>query len=88
MRIIIDVSHVTSVQVRQDYIFVYGTIVCLSYQFLGHTCPIDGQTFQICKPCLVTCENFGELIPCPLICEPGCGCPSGTVSIYFINTLI
>ena len=64
---------------------VYGTIVCLSFQFLDHACPIDGQTFQICKPCLVTCENVGELIPCPLICELGCGCPSGTVSIYFIN---
>ena len=43
-------------------------------------CPIRGQTFHRCKPCLITCKDVGRPIACPLVCTPGCGCPAGTVS--------
>ena len=54
----------------------------------GSTCPIKGQVYHECKGCPPTCENHNKLVPCLLICEPGCACPSGQVLDEQSNTCV
>ena len=45
----------------------------------GSTCPFKGQVYHECIGCPPTCANYDQIVPCPLICLPGCACPTGTV---------
>ena len=45
--------------------------------FTGPTCPVQGQVFQRCKSCPITCTSRNIL--CREICQPGCGCPAGQI---------
>ena len=68
----------------------FAKVTHLLYIYAANRCPIPNQVFfqpPSCRPCLVTCKDVGQLIPCPAICASGCACPQGMVrGVQFANT--
>ena len=40
-------------------------------------CPIEGQVYQDCHTCPLTCTQLDKI--CSTQCIPGCGCPESQV---------
>jgi len=35
-----------------------------------------GRIWTRCSAkCVITCDNYAQIMPCPMICRPGCSCP-------------